>query len=173
MQGVVFGLTNEGPEEELTRFDYDEYFGTVINRFCAQALIGHPLTVYGTGAQTRGFISLKDSIKCICIALENPPKAGEYRTFNQFEDLHTVMELAEMVFWSAKSLGLSTEILCMPNPRAESEDHYYNPAHDKLFKLGYLPSLNIKDEITNLIRRLLPYKDRVRRKVIMPTTTWR
>ena len=175
MQGVVFGVkvTGEETERELTRFDYDQYFGTVINRFCTQAIIEHPLTVYGSGGQTRGFLPLKDSIQCITIAIENPPKIGEYRTLNQFENTYTINELADSVAVAADSLDLDIGISHIDNPRKEAERHYYNPDHQKLFDLGYEPTKNVYEHIRNLIADILPYKDRVIKKVIMPTINWR
>lgn len=177
MQGVVFGLNETKNDNELTRFDYDEYFGTVINRFCVQSIIGHFLTVYGKGEQKRGFLPLKDSIQCLTIALENPPNEGEYRTFNQFENLYTINQLAKMVQESFHELHLDRsfylDVEHIPNPRLEAESHYYNPAHQKLFDLGYVPTIDIQQEITNLIRRILPFRDRVIKEVIMPKTNWR
>jgi len=173
MQGVVFGLNETDNDAELTRFDYDEYFGTVINRFCVQAIIGHPLTVYGYGGQTRGFIPLRDSIKCLKIAMDNPPVKGEYRTFNQFESIHTINELAYMVRDALHTLNMPYRIDHIPNPRKESEDHYYNPRHLGLAKFGYSPSISIHRDIYELIKKILPYKDRVIKEVIMPKTTWK
>jgi len=180
MQGVVFGLntydyrTAQLPNEPtVTRFDYDEYFGTAVNRFCTQAIIGHPLTVYGEGNQTRGFLPLKDSLQCITIALEKPPEKGEYRTLNQFENVYTINRLARMVCQVSIGLGLKAEIKHIDNPRIELEKHYYNPAHQKLFDLGYEPITDIQEEITDLIKTLFPYKDRVIKDVILPTTEWR
>lgn len=173
MQGVVFGLNETDDPSLLTRFDYDEFFGTVINRFCAQAIIGHPLTVYGKGNQQRGFLPLKDSIQCIEIALNNPPAKGEYRTFNQFENVYSINHLADMVARGAKSIGLNPGIKHLKNPRKESEDHYYNPTCKKLFDLGYKPSTNIQDQIVELLIKLIPYKDRVIEEVIMPKVNWR
>jgi UDP-sulfoquinovose synthase len=171
MQGVVFGLADTY-EPLLTRFDYDEYFGTVINRFCAQAIIGHPLTVYGKGGQTRGFLTLNDSIQCLTIAIENPPEAGEYRTLNQFENIYTINRLADMVVKAGESLGLKVKISHLKRPRIELDEHYYNPTHRKLFDLGYEPTTDIQNEVTNLIKTLLPYRDRVIEDVILPTTKW-
>uniref|UniRef100_A0A6H1ZWX3 Putative NADH dehydrogenase n=2 Tax=viral metagenome TaxID=1070528 RepID=A0A6H1ZWX3_9ZZZZ len=172
MQGVVFGLGPFTEEKLLTRFDYDEYFGTVINRFCVQALISHPLTIYGYGQQTRGFITLSDSIQCLTLAIENPAEEGEYRTLNQFENIYSVTETASMVCYAANELDISHIIENIPNPRNESENHYYRPEHQKLFDLGYVPTIDIQSEITKLIEQLLPYKDRIIEKVIMPTTKW-
>jgi nucleoside-diphosphate-sugar epimerase len=172
MQGVVFGLNNFERNEEITRFDYDEAFGTAINRFCAQAIINYPITIYGIGNQTRGFLTLQDSLQCLTLAINNPPDFGEYRTLNQFENIYSINSLADMVATSAAHLGLSPHVNFIPNPRKEAEDHYYNPTHQKLFDLGYRPTTDIKTEITKLIRQLLPYRDRVKEKVIYPTVSW-
>ena len=164
MQGVVFGV------EFGTRFDYDQYFGTVINRFCAQAISGRPLTVYGEGNQTRGYLPLRDSIQCLTIAINKPPQPGEYRTLNQFEHIYSVNHLAALV---QEVCPTPVSIAHIPNPRTEAESHYYNPAHQKLFDLGYKPSHDIRGEIEHLIEILLPYKENVKPGIILPTTTWR
>ena len=169
MQGVVFGVK---VDDQLTRFDYDQYFGTVINRFCAQAISGHPLTVYGRGGQRRGFLPLKDSIQCLRIAIDNPPKLGEYRTFNQFENVYRINGLAKLVSDAAENLGIMANIEFLPNPRIEEETHYYEPAHQKLLDLGYKPTTDITQEVIDLLRDLLPFKDRVNKSCIKPTTTW-
>lgn len=176
MQGVVFGVSPNPTSDpmKMTRFDYDEYFGTVINRFCAQALINYPLTIYGTGKQVRGFLPLKDSIQCLNIAIDNPPRKGEYRTLNQFESIYRLKSLAESVTDAAVELGLPRpEISFLKNPRTEANEHYYNPAHDKLFNLGYMPSTNIYDLIKDLIQTLKPFRDRIIKECILPTTKWR
>jgi UDP-sulfoquinovose synthase len=172
MQGVVFGLNNFSNDEEMTRFDYDELFGTALNRFCAQAIIEHPLTIYGSGHQTRGFLTLQDSLQCLTLAITNPPSQGEYRTLNQFENIYTIEELAKMVHRSAKQLNLSSHIEYLTNPRNEAQEHYYNPEHQKLFDLGYRPNTDIQGEITKLVRQLLPFKSRVNKQVIYPTVRW-
>jgi len=171
MQGVLFGLVGE--THELTRFDYDEYFGTAINRFCAQALCGMPLTVYGKGNQTRGFLPLKDSLQCLTLALEQPPKLGEYRTLNQFENIYKINDLATMVCKAADQLGIGAKINHIPNPRLEAENHYYNPDHQNLFNMGYEPTTDIQNEILQLLDKLLPFSDRIIKDVIMPVTNWR
>ncbi len=173
MQGVVFGLNEFDSPVEITRFDYDEYFGTVINRFCAQSLISHPLTIYGKGGQTRGYLPLKDSIQCLNIVIDNPPKEGEYRTLNQFESTYTINELAACVTHCAQEVGLDVDPGPIANPRVEAETHYYNPHHNKLFEMGYVPTEDIKSEISKLIQQLIPYASNVRKEVILPKTTWR
>ena len=113
MQGVVFGtrIDEMGDDPRLrSRLDFDQCFGTAINRFCCQAVIGHPLTLYGAGGQTRGFLPLRDSMQCLTIAIENPPKTAEYRVFNQFEECYSVEELAFMVQEVGRDVGLSIEI---------------------------------------------------------------
>lgn len=175
MQGVLFGVkvTGEETEDELTRFDYDEYFGTAINRFCAQALIDHPFTIYGKGGQTRGYLPLKDSIQCLTIAIENPPEQGQYRTWNQFESLHSINELARLVHDVSLELGITSNPGPIPNPRIEAEEHYYNPHCQTLFDLGYVPTTDIRNEVKNLLLDLMPYKHRIIEEVIMPKTTWK
>jgi len=172
MQGVVYGLNDD--TEDLTRFDYDQYFGTAINRFCAQAISNHPLTVYGSGSQVRGFLTLQDSIQCLTIAIDNPPEQGEYRTWNQYEDLYSIEKLATLVSDIAyERFNIPTNISYLPNPRNEADKHYYNPTCKTLYDLGYVPSTDIRKNLINLIEKLIPFKDRVIKEVIMPTTTWR
>jgi nucleoside-diphosphate-sugar epimerase len=174
MQGPVFGVRTEDMEDEtmLTRFDYDECFGTIINRFCAQAIVGHPLTIYGKGGQTRGYLPLKDSIFCMTLAIENPPKAGEYRVFNQFERTYSANELAEIVQKAAYLNEIEATIAHYENPRKEAETHYYNPHRNKLVDLGYQPTKNILPEVTKLIKDILPFKDRVIADKIVPEIRW-
>lgn len=175
MQGVVFGVTinDDTSPSQLTRFDYDEYFGTVINRFCVQSIINHHLTIYGEGNQTRGYLPLKDSIQCLTLAIENPPSQGEYRVFNQFENIYSINQLADLVISASEQFNLYPHKMHLPNPRTEADKHYYNPAHQRLFDLGYIPTTDIKSEIIKLINDLISHKDRVIKEHIMPTTTWR
>jgi len=178
MQGVVFGLNHPDLPQDyplsLTRFDYDQYFGTAINRFCAQAILGIPLTVYGTGEMVRGFLPLKDSIQCITLLIENPPAFGEYRVVNQFENTYTIEELATEVEIAAVDVGLGVaETVHITNPRTESQKHYYNPSHQTLFDLGYQPSPNIYQEIVNTLKVLKNFKSRINPNCIQPTTKWR
>lgn len=173
MQGVVFGLNETDKDEELTRFDYDECFGTVLNRFCAQTIAGFPLTIYGSGTQTRGFLPLKDSLQCITLALEQPAVEGEYRTLNQFESTYSINQLAQLVLEEGIKLGIVGEAQDIPNPRNEAEHHYYNPAHQTLFSMGYIPTTDIRGEIKTLLTKLLPYKDRINKDLILPKIQWR
>jgi UDP-sulfoquinovose synthase len=177
MQGVVYGT--HVPEMDLdadlrTRFDFDQAFGTAINRFCAQAVIGLPLTPYGRGHQKRGFLPLADSMQCLALAAENPPAAGEYRVFNQFEEVYEVRELAERVQRVGNELGLDVKIHPMENPRSEAEQHYYHPDHQHLLDLGYRPSRDMDAELRRIFRDLLPHRDRIdeRREANFPDIRW-
>ena len=174
MQGVVFGLNEVEYEAELTRFDYDEYFGTAINRFCAQAAINNPLTIYGRGFQTRGFLPLKDSIQCLTIAIENPPRLGVYRTFNQYESTYSINTLAYLVSRISYQLtGIKPQTSHLKNPRNEKEEHPYSTSNLNLISLGYKPSTNLEEEITKTLEVILKYKHRVIKDVILPKTNWR
>jgi len=177
MQGVVYGTrTDEMIDESLrTRFDFDESFGTVINRYCAQAVIGHPLTPYGIGKQKRGFIDLVDSIQCLTIAVEKPAKKGEYRVFNQFDEVYGVMELAEHVVKCGKKLGLNVKIKSVKNPRVEKEKHFYKLEHNRLRKLGFKPTRKVNNTIDLMLQDLMPYKKRIleKKKNILPKIKWK
>ena len=176
MQGVVYGTwTDETQADErlVTRFDFDGVFGTVVNRFCVQADIGYPLTVYGKGGQTRGYINLRDSIRCMELALENPPKSGEYRVFNQFTETFSIRDIAQNVKESAESLGMEVYIEHLDNPRIESEEHFYKADHQRLLDLGLEPHRMV-DALEGMLRDLITYKDREAAKedVIKPTVRW-
>jgi UDP-sulfoquinovose synthase len=177
MQGVVFGtrIPEMGDNQKLlTRYDIDECFGTFINRACAAAIIGHPITVYGTGQQQRGFLPLKDSMQCLTLAIENPPKTGEYRVFNQFEDTYNLTGLAELIQRAAAKLGLPVQINNYENPRSEAEAHYYNPDRVKLLELGYQPTRDTEGEVTTMLSDLIQYEDTIRklRYLIIPKVRW-
>jgi UDP-sulfoquinovose synthase len=176
MQGVVYGTrTQEMVDDSLmTRFDFDESFGTVINRYCAEVVIGLPLTPYGQGKQIRGFIDLVDSIQCLTIAIENPAAKGEYRVFNQLDEVYSIAELAERVVRAAKKLGIDINVKNLPNPRMEKEVHYYKVDHEHLRKLGFNPTRRIEETLDIMIKDLFKYRDRVLEKseAILPKTTW-
>jgi UDP-sulfoquinovose synthase len=177
MQGTVVGTRIDEMECDnrlLTRTDFDQAFGTIVNRFCCQAVIGHPLTLYGRGHQKRGFLPLLDSMRCLTLAIENPPSIGEYRVLNQFQDIYTVGALARKVQEAASQLGLNVTIEHLENPRQEEEKHYYNPSHDNLIALGYRPSKSVDEEIRATICDLLAYRDRIeaKRSVLIPDIWW-
>jgi UDP-sulfoquinovose synthase len=177
MQGVVFGtrIQNMGDDERLlTRLDFDQCFGTAINRFSCQAVIGHPLTPFGKGGQKRGFLPLRDSMQCLTLALENPPEHGEYRVFNQFEEVYDLTQLALKVQRAAAGLGMEVEVRSVDNPRTEPEDHFYEPDHHNLLNLGYRPTNDVEAEITVMLEDLQKHSDRVERHrdVFMPDVRW-
>jgi UDP-sulfoquinovose synthase len=177
MQGVVFGtqIDEMGDDPALrSRLDFDQCFGTAINRFACQTVIGHPITLYGSGGQTRGFLPMRDSMQCLTIAIENPPVKGEYRVFNQFEECYTIEELAFKVADAASQIGLSTEILHYDNPRTERDSHYYNPDRQNLIDLGYKPSHDVVAEVKIMLQDLLPHRERIleRRDILVPDIRW-
>ena len=175
-QGVVYGtMTDETAVDEalINRFDYDEVFGTVLNRFCAQAAIGHPLTVYGKGGQTRGFLDIRDTVRCIELACLNPPARGECRVFNQFTEQFSVLELAEMVQSAGSKLGLAVVVDRLPDPRVEAEQHYYNAKHSKLIDLGLQPHYLSESLLDSLMNIAIQYRDRIDASLIMPRVNWR
>ena len=175
-QGVVYGtMTDEVSMGEalINRFDYDEVFGTVLNRFCVQAAIGHPLTVYGKGGQTRGFLDIRDTVRCVEIACLNPAARGECRVFNQFTEQFSVLDLAHMVQTAGKKLGLTVEVDHLSDPRVEAEEHYYNAKHSKLIELGLEPHLLCDSLLDSLMNVALKYRDRIDPAVMMPRINWR
>ncbi len=177
MQGVVYGTRIDamGTDERLrTRFDFDQSFGTAINRFCAQAVIGMPLSPFGKGQQKRGFLPLRDSIQCLTLATENPAAPGEYRVFNQFEDVYSIIELADRIKKIASRVGLEVEIHPIENPRTEAEEHYYNPDHQHLLDLGYKPTQDMDTELENVLRDLIPHRLRIesRKEAQFPDIRW-
>ncbi len=175
-QGVVYGtMTDEIARDPglINRFDYDEVFGTVLNRFCVEAAIGHPLTVYGRGGQTRGFLDIRDTVRCIALAIRNPPAPGEYRVFNQFTEQFSVAELARKVQAAGAKLGLRVDVQHLPNPRVEREEHYYRAVHTRLLDLGLEPHLLSDSLLDSLLNIAVEHRDRIRRDVIAPHVNWR
>jgi len=179
MQGVVFGTQIDGMSDDprlRTRLDFDQAFGTAINQFSCQAVIGHPLTSYGTDGQPRGFLPLRDSLQGLTLALENPPEAGEYRVFNQLEEVYRVPALAEIVRDAARSLGLNAAVAPVENPGAAigRQDHHYAPDHRNLHELGYRPTYDMATEVQIMLRDLLPYRERIaqRQHVLLPDVHW-
>jgi len=175
-QGVVYGtLTDEVELDEalINRFDYDEVFGTVLNRFCAQAAVGHPLTVYGKGGQTRGFLDIRDTVRCIELACMNPAGRGECRVYNQFTEQFSVLELARMVQAAACKIGMPVEIDFLPPPRVESESHYYNAKHSKLVDLGLQPHHLSDSLLDSLMNIAIKYSDRIDSSLFLPQVEWR
>jgi UDP-sulfoquinovose synthase len=175
-QGVVYGtITDEVQMDEalINRFDYDEVFGTVLNRFCAQAAIGMPLTVYGKGGQTRGFLDIRDTVRCIELTCLNPANRGEFRVFNQFTEQFSVLELAQTIKTVAGKMGLPVDIDHLPDPRVELESHYYNAKHSKLEDLGLVPHLLSDSLVDSLINIAIRYRDRIDPAMFAPQVNWR
>jgi len=175
MQGPVYGMKtyeNEGDEQLMPHFAYDEIFGTLINRFIAQAVVGYPLTVYGKGGQTRGYLDIRDTMECLRLSLENPADKGELRIFNQFVETFSVNDMAERVKRVGDGMGLNVEIKSLPNPRKELEEHYYNPAHTGLLELGLEPH-NLTDEgLAEMMEMVCRYKDNIDKDRIFRGVKW-
>jgi UDP-sulfoquinovose synthase len=175
-QGVVYGLhTDETLMDPalVNRFDYDGVFGTALNRFLIQAAIGHDLTVYGEGGQTRGFLNIRDTIRCIEIAAENPADIGEFRVFNQFTEEFSVLDLAEKVRRVAEQEGLNVRIAHLDNPRVEKEKHYYNARNTKLKELGLEPHLLTDEVLRDILLTAGGHKDRIVLENVLPQVTWK
>lgn len=174
-QGVVYGvLTEETGMDELliNRLDYDGVFGTALNRFCIQAAVGHPLTVYGKGGQTRGFLDIRDTVRCVELALLNPADSGEFRVFNQFTEMFSVGDLAQMVQKAGAAMGLKVEVKSFDNPRIEKEDHYFNAKNTNLLDLGLQPHLLSDSLLDSLLNFAIKYKQRVDENEILPKVKW-
>ena len=154
----------------MTRFDYDGVFGTVLNRFAVQAAVGYGLTVYGKGGRTRAMLDIRDTLACVELACLNPPATGEYRVFNQFTESHSVKDLAERV---ARVAPFEVRVDSVPNPRVESEDHYYHAVTTHLPSLGLKPHLLSDETVEHLLETSLKYKARVNFEAIRPTVNWR
>ncbi len=174
-QGVVYGIETE--ESKLdprleTSFHYDAVFGTALNRFCVQAVAGIPLTIYGKGAQKRGFLNIRDTLRCVELAVTNPAKPGEFRVFNQFTEIFSIAQLAQMVQEQARKLGIPVKIDHLPNPRIEMEDHHYNVVHDNLLGLGLKPRFLSDELIDSMLRKILEARDHIRMETILPHVSW-
>jgi UDP-sulfoquinovose synthase len=175
-QGIVYGVETEQTLQDArlaTRFDYDQIYGTALNRFCVQAATGYPLSVYGEGRQTRGYINLRDTIRCIELAITAPPAQGEYRVFNQFTEQFSLITLAEMVLDQSKRIGLEAQIRYLPNPRVEAEQHYYHASHTRLIELGLEPHLLNGTVLASLIDLAIRHRARIHKNLILPTVNWR
>ena len=175
-QGVVYGTVTDQTERDprlINRFDYDDVFGTALNRFCVQAAIGHPLTVYGKGGQTRGYLDIRDTVRCIELACVNPAEAGEMRVFNQFTEQFSIAQLAELVVDASAKLGIEATIAPVDNPRVEAEEHYYNAKHTALLDLGLEPHYLSDSLLDSLVNIALEHRDAVDMNLILPRVNWR
>ncbi len=175
-QGVVYGVATEETTADpalLNRLDYDGVFGTALNRFVIQAAVGHPLTVYGKGGQTRGFLDIRDTVRCIHLAVDNAAGAGEFRVYNQFTEQFSINDLARLVTDAGAKMGLKVVTQSVPNPRTELEEHYYNAKHSKLEALGLVPHLLGDALLDSLLNFAVQYKGRVDMKQILPAVAWK
>jgi len=175
-QAIIYGIHTKEMDNDnlLTRLDQDEAFSTVLHRFVAQAISGMPLTLYGKGYQKRGFIPLSDAIQCFTLLLENPPKQGEYRVVNQFENVYTITHIANKVIQIANEFGINAKKSNIKNPRVELEDNYwYNPIHRELKRLGYKPLTTLGKEIRYLFKIMIKFKHRIKKEVLIPRISWR
>ena len=176
MQGPVYGLStaeSDLDERLLPNFHYDDIFGTAVNRFLVQAVAGVPLTVYGKGGQTRGYLNLRDTLQCVELAMTKAADKGELRILNQFTETFSVNELAERVQRVGNSMGLNVEVKSIPNPRKEAEDHYYNPAHSGLTELGLQPHYMTDEVVAQMLEEVLKYKEQIDPSKIMPRVKWK
>jgi UDP-sulfoquinovose synthase len=174
-QGVVYGI--ETKETALhpdlrTSFHYDHVFGTVLNRFLVQAAVGIPLTIYGKGGQTRGFLNIRDTLACVDLAVRTPAKPGEFRVFNQFTEQFSVSELAERVKAAGDRAGLDVRVQHLPNPRIEMESHYYNAKHSKLQELGLQAHLLTDAVLDGMLASVRAHTARVDAGLFEPKITW-
>ncbi len=175
MQGPVYGFKTEetGDDERLyTLFNYDEIFGTIINRFVLQAVVGYPLTVYGKGGQTRGYLNINDTLQCVYKAFETPAKAGELRIFNQIMETFSVNELAEKVRAVGSARGHEVTVDHIENPRKEAEEHYYNPVYQGLIDIGVEPHYLTDEVLASFFEAVEKFRDNVRRDVIFRGVKW-
>ena len=175
MQGPVYGLEtyeNDGHPDLYPFFNYDDLFGTVVNRFLVQAACDVPLTVYGKGGQTRGYLDIRDTLQCVYLAAQNAPGAGKMNIFNQFVETFSVNDLAERVKKAGGNLDVDVKIKSIENPRKELEDHYYNPAHSGLLDLGLKPHYLTDEILTRMLEQVLSFKDNIKKNQIMPRVSW-
>lgn len=175
MQGPVYGFSTE--EADLhpalaPNFHYDDIFGTAVNRFLVQAVAGIPLTVYGKGGQTRGYLNLRDTLQCVKLAVESSVEPGELRIFNQLTETFSVNELADRVQHAGSLIGIDVEVASIENPRRELEDHYYNPVHTGLVDLGLVPTYMTDEVLVSMLKRIQENSDRIAKDRILPRVKW-
>ena len=175
MQGPVYGTETEESkiDERLkTIFNYDELFGTIVNRFITQAVVGYPLTVYGKGGQTRGYLNIKDTLQCIFVAEQNPAVKGQLNIFNQIMETFSANQLAEMTKEAGDRLGYNVEIKNIDNPRKELEEHYYNPVYQGMINLGVKPNYLTPEVMDSMFKLVAKYKSNIRKETIFRGVKW-
>jgi len=175
MQGPVYGISTDESDldERLSPcFNYDDVFGTVVNRFLTQAAAGEPLTVYGKGGQTRGYLNIRDTINCVELAMQNPVAPGELRILNQFTETFSVNDLARIVRKAGRAMGLSVKVESIENPRRELEEHHYNPAHSGLLELGLKPHFLTQSVAEGMLEKILGRREAIDRSAFKPRVKW-
>lgn len=175
MQGPVYGFETieaGGDERLYTIFNYDEIFGTIINRFVTQAVVGYPLTVYGKGGQTRGYLNINDTLQCVGASRKTPAKSGELRIFNQIMETFSANELAQKVRDTGRRLGYDVTIQHLENPRKEAEDHYYNPVYQGLIDIGVTPHYLTDEVLENFFHAVEKHRHNIRKEVIFKGVKW-
>jgi len=175
MQGPVYGIFTEETRNDpnlVSFFNYDELFGTVVNRFVVQAVSGYPLTVFGKGGQTRGYLNIKDTLNCVRLSIENPSAPGELRIFNQLTETFSVNELADRIKSVGDSMGLNVQIKNVTNPRVEEEEHYYNPKHSGLLELGLKPNYLTDSLLEEMMSLVKTYKNNIEPEKFLKNVMW-
>jgi UDP-sulfoquinovose synthase len=175
MQGPVYGIETEDSmiDKRLrTLFNYDEIFGTILNRFIVQAVIDYPLTVYGRGGQTRGYLNMNDTLQCVHVSEKSRAKKGELRIYNQIMETFSANELAEKVQRVGKTLGYDVKINHIENPRKEAEEHYYNPTYQGLIEIGVTPHYLTDEVLIDMLRTAKENKNNIRKNVIFRGIKW-
>ena len=175
MQGPVYGLStdeSDASEKLYPNFHYDDIFGTVVNRFLVQAVAGVPLTVFGKGGQTRGYLNLRDTLQCVELAMNSPVDSGELRILNQFTETFSVNELAERIQRVGNTMDLGVTVKSIENPRKEREEHYYNPAHSGLMEMGLEPNYLTDEVVASMLETVIRHKDSIDSAKIMPRVRW-
>jgi len=182
MQGPVYGIETEESamskahsamsHELMTIFNYDEIFGTIVNRFIIQAIVGYPLTIYGKGGQTRGYLNINDTLQCVHMAEKTLAKKGELRIFNQIMETFSANELAEMTQKVGGKLGYDVTINHLENPRKEAEEHYYNPTYQGLVDIGVEPHYLTEEVLEGMMRVVEEFKGNIRKDVIFRGIKW-
>ena len=176
MQGPVYGLSTDETDLDphlMPIFNYDEIFGTVLNRFAVQAVAGYPLTIYGKGNQTRGFLNIKDTMQCVYLSATQPAEKGQLRVFNQLTEPFSVNQLADKVKNIGDKLGYNVKIEQIENPRVEKEDHYYNIKYTGLLDLGLEPHYLTDEVLERIFKIVEQYKDRINRGTFFKGIKWK
>lgn len=176
MQGPVYGIsTTESDRDERleTIFNYDEIFGTVLNRFIVQAVAGYPLTIYGQGKQIRGYLNIKDTMQCVYLSATKPAGPGELRVFNQVTETFSVNELAAKVVRVGRDLGYQVEANNIPNPRVEKEEHYYNPHYTGLLELGLEPHFLTDAVLVEMFEKVGRYRHTINKNAMFRGVSWK